>query len=39
VVGPDPNRIVPNQRLNVPNIGSYSSSQLTDARNRGRNWR
>lgn len=39
VVGPDPNKIVPNQKLSVPNIKNYSSQQLSDARSRGRNWR
>ncbi len=39
VVGPDPNKIVPGQKLTIPSISGYSQSQLTDARNRGRNWR
>ncbi|MBL8228059.1 MAG: LysM peptidoglycan-binding domain-containing protein [Bryobacterales bacterium] len=39
VVGPDPNKIVPNQKLTVPSIKNYSSQQLSDARSRGKNWR
>jgi LysM repeat protein len=39
VVGPDPNLIKPGQKLKIPDISGYSSSQLSDARNRGRNWR
>lgn len=38
-VGSDPNKIYPGQKLTIPDIGGYSSQQLTDARNRGRNWR
>lgn len=39
VVGPDPNKIYPGQKLTIPEISGYSQQQLTDARNRGRNWR
>jgi LysM repeat protein len=39
LVGPDPNKIYPGQKLTVPSIGGYSQSQLNDVRNRGRNWR
>jgi LysM repeat protein len=37
VVGPDPNKILPGQKLSIPSIGSYSSAQLSNARSRGRN--
>lgn len=36
VVGPDPNRIVPGQKLTVPSIAGMSQSQLSAARTRGR---
>lgn len=39
VVGPDPNKIYPGQKLMVPSIAAYNQSQLNDARARGRNWR
>ncbi len=39
VVGPDPNKIHPGQKLTVPSIAGYSQSQLNEARARGRNWR
>jgi len=38
VVGPDPNKIVPGQKLTVPSIAAYSQQQRNDARARGRNW-
>lgn len=39
VIGADPNKIYPGQKLTIPGISGYSQQQLTDARNRGRNWR
>jgi len=35
-IGSDPNRIYPGQKFTIPNIQSYSSSQLASARSRGR---
>jgi hypothetical protein len=35
VVGPDPNKIFPGQKLTVPNIKSFPPAKLADARNRG----
>ncbi|BDC49184.1 hypothetical protein F183_A15000 [Bryobacterales bacterium F-183] len=37
VIGSDPNMIKPGQVFTIPSIQSYSSSQLTEYRNRGRN--
>lgn len=38
VVGPDPNKIVPGQKLTVPDIKAYSPQQISSARSRGQNW-
>jgi nucleoid-associated protein YgaU len=39
VVGSDPNKIYPGQKLTIPDIKKYSQKQLSDARTRGRDWR
>lgn len=39
VVGSNPNRISPGQKLTIPSIAAYSQPQLTEVRARGRNWR
>ncbi|MBI4902325.1 MAG: LysM peptidoglycan-binding domain-containing protein [Acidobacteria bacterium] len=38
VVGSDPNKIFPGQKLTVPSIAAYSQQQLSQARTQGRNW-
>jgi hypothetical protein len=38
-VGANPNLVRPGQTLTVPDIGSFTPSQLNAARQRGRNWR
>jgi LysM repeat protein len=37
-VGPDPNLIKPGMKLTVPDISGMSSSQISQTRERGRNW-
>lgn len=39
VIGPNHNRIEPGQRLKIPDLTAFSPRELTEARERGRNWR
>jgi LysM repeat protein len=39
LVGPNPNRIPPGMRLNVPPLSSFTQAQLADARRRFPTWR
>ena len=39
VIGPDPNKLKPGMVILLPSLASFTPKQISDARQRGRNWR
>jgi nucleoid-associated protein YgaU len=39
IIGPNPNRVFPGRRLNVPDFSSFTAAQLMEAKRRFPTWR